>query len=253
MDIPALKKRAAYRAVEEVRSGMIVGLGHGSTAAFAIERLGELIRSGALVNVRGVPCSLAVRLAARKAGIPLTDLNRNPVIDLTIDGADQVDDALDLIKGGGGALLREKMVAQASRREIIILDESKMTPILGMRRAVPVEVVAFGWRSQIRFLEGLGARVTVRRREDGRLFRTDQGNVLLDPDFGPLREPRLLTAALQARAGIVEHGLFLGLASDVFVAGEGGLRHLVRKQEGDNQEDRPPQKGERNGVAHARR
>jgi ribose 5-phosphate isomerase A len=228
-DVSTLKERAALRAVEWVMSGMIVGLGHGSTAAFAVERIAEQIRSGSLKNVRGIPCSREVRRLAKKAGIPLTDLNRNPVIDLTIDGADEVDDALNLIKGGGGALLREKIVAQASRRVVIVVDESKVSRVLGMRWAVPVEAVPFGWRSHVRFLENLGARVALRRRPDGRIFRTDQNNILLDANFGPIDDPPRLAATLQARAGIVGHGLFLQMASDVVVAGASGLRHLVRE------------------------
>ncbi|MHB8908827.1 MAG: ribose-5-phosphate isomerase RpiA [Syntrophales bacterium] len=228
MDVATLKERAARRAVEWVESGMIVGLGHGSTAAFAVERIAELIRSGALENLRAIPCSREVHGVAKRLGIPLTDLNRNPVIDLTIDGADEVDDALNLIKGGGGALLREKIVAQASLREVIVADESKMSPAFGTRCAVPLEVLPFGWRSHIRFLENLGARVTVRRRGDGTIFRTDQNNILLDAHFGPIADPPRLAADLKARAGIIEHGLFLQVATDVVVAGEGGIRHLVR-------------------------
>jgi len=228
-DVSTLKERAACRAVEWVKSGMIVGLGHGTTAAFAVERIAELIRLGSLENVRGIPCSREVYGLAKRLGIPLTDLNRNPVIDLTIDGADEVDGDLNLIKGGGGALLREKIVAQASLREVIVADESKVSPALGTRCAVPVEVVPFGWHSHVRFLENLGARVTVRRRGDGKIFRTAQNNILLDANFGQIDDPSRLAADLKARAGIAEHGLFLQVAHDVIVAGEGGLRHLERK------------------------
>ncbi len=228
-DVSTLKERAACRAVEWVKSGMIVGLGHGSTAAFAVERIAELIRSGVLENVRGIPCSREVAGVAKRLAIPLTDLNRNPVIDLTIDGADEVDGDLNLIKGGGGALLREKIVAQASLREVIVADESKMSPALGTKRAVPLEVLHFGWRSHVRFLENLGARVTLRRKGDGTIFRTDQNNILLDANFGPIGDPPRLAAELKARAGIVEHGLFLQMARDVVVAGESGLRRLTRE------------------------
>jgi ribose 5-phosphate isomerase A len=223
-----LKERAAYRAVEFVQSGMIVGLGHGSTAFFAVKQIAERIRSGALQNIRGVPCSRKVFADARKFGIPLTTLNRNPVIDLTIDGADEVDGHLNLIKGGGGSLLREKIVAQASLCEIIIVDDSKMSKALGTRSAVPVEVVPFGWQSHIFFLEKLGAKVKPRRKGDGKLFKTDQGNVILDADFGPISHPAKLAADLKARAGIVEHGLFILIATDVIVAGKRGVRHIER-------------------------
>ena len=227
-DTSRLKEQAAHRAVEFVQSGMIVGLGHGSTALFAVNRIAELIRSGALQNIRGVPCSRKVFEDARRLGIPITTLNRNSVIDLTIDGADEVDEHLNLIKGGGGALLREKIVAQASLCEIIILDESKMSQVLGTRCAVPIEVAPFGWKAHIFPLEKLGAEVKPRRKSDGKLFKTDQGNIILDANFGPIGDPAKLAADIKARAGVLEHGLFIRIATDVIVAGKGGLRHLER-------------------------
>ena len=228
-DASKLKKRAAHEAVKFVKSGMTVGLGHGSTAFFAVLRLADMIRSGKLKKMCCVPCSGKVQEEARKLGIPLTTLNRNPVIDLTIDGADEADKRLNLIKGGGGALLREKIVAQASLREIIIVDESKMSPMLGTLCAVPIEVAPFGWQAHIPFLEKLGSKVKVRRKIDGSLFKTDQGNIILDANFGPIMNPEQLAASLKGRAGIVEHGLFIGVATDVIVAGKEGLRHLVRE------------------------
>ena len=222
------KQAAADRAVGFVESGMLVGLGAGSTAVLAVRRIGELLREGQLRNVSGFPCSRVIEAEARAAGIPLVpDLQRE--IDLTIDGADEVDPDLNLIKGGGGALLREKIVAEASRREVIVVDESKLSPALGTRWALPVEVVDFGWHSQLRFLESLGARVALRREPDGVPFATDQGNRILDCSFGPIDDPWGLAAQISARAGIVEHGLFLGLASEVIVAGADGIRHLVAK------------------------
>jgi ribose 5-phosphate isomerase A len=176
-----------------------------------------------------VPSSLQIEAEARRLGIPLTTLDEHPVVDLTIDGADEVDPDLNLIKGGGGALLREKIVAQASRREIIVVDESKLSPALGARWAVPVEVVPFGWRSQAAYLESLGAQPILRLNSDGTPFTTDQGNLILDCDFGPISQPAQLAARLSERAGIVEHGLFLGLATDVIVAGVEGVRHLERE------------------------
>jgi ribose 5-phosphate isomerase A len=223
-----LKEQAAHRAVEFVQSGMIVGLGHGSTALYAIKIIAELIRSGSLQNIRGVPCSRKVFKDARKLGIPLTTLNRTSVIDLTIDGADEVDGHLNLIKGGGGALLREKIVAQASLCEIIIVDESKVSPALGTKCAVPIEVVPFGWKTHIFSLEKLGAVVKPRKERSGKLFKTDQGNIILDADFGLISDPAKLAADLKACAGIVEHGLFIGIATDVIIAGKTGLRHLDR-------------------------
>jgi ribose 5-phosphate isomerase A len=227
--VSQLKAKAARRAVELVKSGMTVGLGHGSTALFAVHMIGKRIRANMLHKVRCIPCSREVYEVAKQLEIPLTTLNRNPVIDLTIDGADEVDQHLNLIKGGGGALLREKIVAQASLREVIIVDESKLSTTLGKKCPVPIEVVAFGWRSHLRFLKDLGAEVTVRRSDDGSLFKTDQNNILLDADFGPIGNCSLLASYLDSRAGIVEHGLFLQIAHDVIVAGQGGVRHLVRK------------------------
>jgi ribose 5-phosphate isomerase A len=223
-----LKRQAAERAVEFVEPGMIVGLGHGSTAIFAVRRIAQLLDDGKLRDILGVPCSLQVENDARELGIPLTTLDEHTSIDLTIDGADEVDPDLNVIKGGGGALLREKIVAQASRREIIVVDDSKLSPALGNNWAVPVEVTPFGWRSQAAFLESLGAEAKVRECNNGTSFRTDQGNLILDCDFGPIADPIRLAAEMDARAGIVEHGLFLGLVTDVIVADHQGIRHLIR-------------------------
>jgi ribose 5-phosphate isomerase A len=224
----AFKQAAAEHALTFVQSGMVVGLGTGSTAIFATRRLGVLMQSGALRDVVGFPTSKATADAARAAGIPLLDEECPRAIDVTIDGADEVDPQLNLIKGGGGALLREKIVAEASRREIIVVDESKLSPALGTRWPLPVEVVPFGWRSQARFLEALGARVVVRAGSDGKPFHTDQGNLVLDCAFGPIAKPVDLARRLADRAGIVEHGLFLGLATDLLVAGAAGVEHRTR-------------------------
>jgi ribose 5-phosphate isomerase A len=229
VDINSLKQQAAERAVEHIESGMVVGLGHGSTAALAVRRLIELLRTNKLRDIVCVPCSVEVESEARWMDIPLTTLEEHPEVDLTIDGADEVDPNLDLIKGGGGALLHEKIVAQASRREIIIVDETKLSPVLGMKWPVPVEVIPFGWGSQAQFLESLGAKVNPRRDTGEALFKTDQGNLILDCNFGPIPEPALLAYELERRVGIVEHGMFLGLASEVIVAGQEGIRHLKRE------------------------
>ncbi len=223
-----LKRRAGERAVDFVTSGMVLGLGHGSTAIFALRRIARLLQAGQLRGILGIPTSSQVEEDAHDLGIRLTTLNEHPQIDLTIDGADEVDDTLNLIKGGGGALLREKIVAQASRREIIVVDDSKLSPTLGTQWPVPVEVTPFGRRSQELFLESLGARVTLRCSEDGSPFTTDQGNLILDCDFGPLSAPGEVARRLNERAGIVEHGLFLGLASDVIIGTAEGTRHVER-------------------------
>ncbi|MFI5261486.1 MAG: ribose-5-phosphate isomerase RpiA [Candidatus Limnocylindrales bacterium] len=222
-----LKRLAAERAVEFVTSGMVVGLGGGTTALFAIRRLAALRREGALRDIVGVPCSEHVATVARELGLPLTTLDDHPTVDLTIDGADEVDPALRLIKGGGAALLREKVVAQASTRMVIAVDASKLSDRLGTRHAVPLEVAPFGWRTQLPFLEALGGRATLRVDAVGRPVLTDQGNLLLDCAFGPLDEPEALAARLASRAGIIEHGLFLGLATDLVVAGPSGVEHRV--------------------------
>lgn len=229
-DLLQYKRQAAEQAVAFIESGMVVGLGHGSTAIFAVRRIAEFLKTGQLKAILGIPCSHLVEQEARQLGIPLTTLEEHPIIDVTIDGADEVDPQLDLIKGAGGALLREKIVAQASRREIIVIDESKMIPMLGTHKALPVEVVSFGWRTQVEYLQSLGARVEVRMKGDKNFFKTDQGNLILDCAFGPISRPAALAAQLDARAGIIGHGLFLGLATDVICAGPEGIRHFRRHQ-----------------------
>jgi ribose 5-phosphate isomerase A len=226
--ITELKRQAGTCAAELVEPAMVVGLGHGSTAIHALRRIAERLREGTLHGVVGVPCSRRVEADARALGIPLTTLEEHPIVDLTIDGADEVDPALNVIKGGGGALLREKIVAQATQREIIVVDDGKLSPALGTRWAIPVEVTPFGWSTQVAFLAFLGGEAALRRTEEDRPFLTDQGNYILDARFGPLADPGPLAAQLDARAGIVEHGLFLGLVHDVIVAGKDGLRHLTR-------------------------
>ncbi|MGD0918053.1 MAG: ribose-5-phosphate isomerase RpiA [Thermodesulfobacteriota bacterium] len=223
------KQEAAVRAVEFVQSGMVVGLGTGSTATLAIRHIALLLDDGRLGNIVGFATSRAVWEEARKLGIPMMAEEMPSTIDLTIDGADEVDPDLNLIKGGGGALLREKIVAQASRRMIIVADDSKLSPQLGLRHALPIEVVSFGWRSQFRYLESLGAQVEVRQKADGSPFITDSGNVILDCDFGPIDNPAQLAVTLSTRAGIMEHGLFLRLATDLITASGGGIRHLERR------------------------
>jgi len=224
-----LKQMAAFRAVEQVRSGMVVGLGTGSTAKFAIERIGELISNGYLMDIVGIPSSLQTEALARGAGIPLTTFEEHQNIDLTIDGADEVDPELNLIKGGGGALLREKVLAQASRRNVIIVDASKLSNQLGTLWALPVEVVAFARQAEENFLVRLGATVTLRKDDTDKPYRTDQDNYILDADFGPISDASQLSRSLDARAGIMAHGLFIDLVSDVIVAEADRIRNLDRK------------------------
>jgi ribose 5-phosphate isomerase A len=221
------KQQAGEQAASLVQSGMVVGLGTGSTAIHAIRRIAARVREGDLRDVLAIATSLATETAARALGIPLLTDDIPREIDLTIDGADEVDPALDLIKGGGGALLREKIVAQASRREVIVVDESKVSPKLGTHWPLPVEVFEFGWRSQARFLESLGATVTLRTADTG-LYRTDGGNMILDSRFGPITAPAALASLLDTRAGVAGHGLFIGIAHGLIVAGATGVR-LVRR------------------------
>ncbi|MHB9024219.1 MAG: ribose-5-phosphate isomerase RpiA [Armatimonadota bacterium] len=222
----SLKRQAAQAAMGYIASGMVVGLGHGSTAYEAILLLSGLLRAGALHDVRGVPCSRKVEGIAKSLGIPLTTLEAHPEIDLTIDGADEVSPSLQLIKGGGGALFREKIVAQASRRVYIIVDASKLVPVLGTQTPLPVEVAQFGWRSQAAWLASLGIQNTLRTEPDDTPYRTDGGNYILDCNIGPIENPEGLASVLQARAGIVAHGLFLTPPTAVIVAGAGGVKEL---------------------------
>ena len=228
-DVEELKRQAAEQGAALVESGMVVGLGFGSTAVYAIRHIAARLSEGDLRDILGIPTTRSVEAEASALGIPLTTLEAHPRIDLTLDGADEVDPRLDVIKGGGGALLREKIVAQASRRLVIVVDERKLSSRLGSRAALPVEVLPFGWGSQVAYLESLGAEVTRRSLPDCSPFTTDQGNWILDCRFGPLQDPAALAAGLQARAGILDHGLFLGLATEVIVAGAGGVRRLTRK------------------------
>jgi len=229
LDTRELKRRAAHQAVEMVESGMVVGLGHGSTAAFATQRLAELLSNGQLKEILAIPCSQEVNDLAQSLGIRITSFETHPTIDLTIDGADEVDPQMDLIKGGGGALLREKIVASASTREIIIVDGSKLSPALGTRFALPVEVVPFAAAIEQRFIESLGAQVVLRGAATP--FRTDQQNFILDCSFGPIREPEALASMLDARAGIVAHGLFVRLATDLIVADSSGTYTFTRGED----------------------
>lgn len=222
------KRLAAEKAVERVKSGMVVGLGHGSTASYVLLKLAALLRDGSLQEVIGVPCSRRVEEEARQLAIPLATLDARPSLDLTIDGADEVDPRLNCIKGGGGAFLREKIVAQASKRLIIVVDSSKRSPRLGEKAPLPVEVVPFALIPERRFLEGLGGKTRLRPGPDGKPFVTAQGNFILDWSQAPLDDPHGLARRLEARAGIMAHGLFLDMVDEVIAAGPDGLVVLAR-------------------------
>lgn len=222
------KQRAGYAAVELLTSNMIVGLGTGSTADCFHIALAEALRSGKLANIRGVPTSRRAEVHAMELGIPLSTLAESPSPDVTVDGADEVAPNLDLIKGLGGALLREKIVAQNSKRLIIIADESKTVSLLGTRSPVPVEVATFGHEIQPAFLRTLGCDPVLRRRSDGTPFVTDNGNYIFDCKFKQIDNPAQVELALRARAGVVDSGLFLGIASTALIASGNSVRRIDR-------------------------
>jgi ribose 5-phosphate isomerase A len=225
-DRDALKKEAAIYAVRFIEPGMTVGLGTGSTAIHAVREIARRHAAGELPGIKAFATSSDIARVALEAGIPLIDDGGPPAIDVTIDGADEVDPQLNLIKGGGGALFHEKIVAQATKRQIIVIDEAKLSPRLGTLHALPVEVVPFGGESQRLFLEHLGGHPALRTKADGGPFMTDEGNIIYDCTFGPLENPEELAAELRARTGIVEHGLFLGMTDDLIIGTPDGLRHL---------------------------
>ena len=233
MDMDALKRQAAARALEEVRPGMKLGLGTGSTARHFVDLLGEKVRAG--LNVVGVPTSEATRLQAVQCGIRLTTLDEIDRLDLTVDGADEVDPALDLIKGGGGALLREKIVAAASDRMVVIADDSKWVETLG-RFPLPVEVIPFGLGATRHAIEGafaqagVSGQMEVRSGEDGHVFVTDGGHWIIDAHLGRIGDPPGLASLLNAIPGVVEHGLFIGLAGKLILAGTSGIRVVERRR-----------------------
>ena len=213
------EKEAVGRAAAElVRDGDVVGLGTGSTAYFAVIALGERVKAG--LKIIGIPTSVQTADLARQLGIPLTTLDERPQIDITIDGADEVDPKLNLIKGGGGALLREKVVASASKKMVVVADSSKVVPVLG-KFPLPVEVISFARTVVENKIVALGASPKLRAKADGSPFITDNGNQILDCSFGKIADPSALSLALSNVPGIVEHGLFIGLAT-IALVGRGG-------------------------------
>lgn len=228
-----LKEAAALAALELVRDGMTLGLGTGSTAAKFVDGLGAKVAAG--LDVLCVPTSEATRLQAAGLRIRLTSLDDTPHLDLTVDGADEIDDQLRLIKGGGGALLREKIVATASDRMVVVADESKLVKTLG-RFPLPVEIVRFGAAATQRLVEGMAREagcegaITLRQTKDGGPFVTDEGHLILDCAFGRIPEPEVLAFALSRVPGVVEHGLFLGVADLAIVASPNGVKLLERPQ-----------------------
>jgi ribose 5-phosphate isomerase A len=224
-----LKRKAAERSVELIEDGMLLGLGTGSTARHVLEVIAQRRRNGELSNIRGVPTSRATQEHAASLGIPLTTLDEHPHLDLAIDGADEVDPDLNLIKGLGGALLWEKMVASAAERLVIVVDDSKIVERLGDRAPVPVEVVTFAWTTHLGFIEDLGGRPQLRKQGSGEPFVTDGGHYIIDCAFDDgLSDPWRFEMELQQRPGVVESGLFLDMAESVIVAAKAGINVLAR-------------------------
>lgn len=232
MSMDDLKRQAAARAVEQVQDGMKLGLGTGSTAKHFVELLGERVRAG--LKVIGVPTSEATRADAERCAVPLTTLDQVDRLDLTVDGADEIDANLELIKGGGGALLREKIVAAASDRMIVIADDTKWVKTLG-RFPLPIEVIPFGLGATRRAIEtvfaenGVSGQMDIRKAKDGHAFVTDGGHWIVDAHLGAIPDSPRLAAALNSIPGVVEHGLFIGLARTAVLAGPQGIRVIERR------------------------
>lgn len=223
------KKRAALEAVKHVKNGNIVGLGSGSTAAYAIEQLGEKIRQEK-IQILGVPTSYQALMLAIRCGVTITTLDEHPQLDLAIDGADQVDSELNLIKGMGGALTREKIVASAAKQFIVVADETKLANKLGTNQAVPVEVLPFALSPFIMKMREMGGKPVVREGESkvGPMV-TDNGNFIVDVDFGPIAAPEELDSRLKLVPGVVETGLFVKMANIIYVGTQKAVRKLERK------------------------
>jgi len=226
MNVDELKKRAAAAALEYVEPGMTLGLGTGSTARWAVILLGEKLKKGELSGIKAVPTSTQTEELAREWGIELVELGPEGV-DLAIDGADEIDPNLTLIKGRGGALLREKIVEAAADRFIVIADVSKKVDLLGTRAPLPLEVARFGWRRTLALVEGLGAEAAL-RVNDGEPVISDNGNYLIDAGFGPIGDPAGLEAALKALPGVFEVGIFHQLADLAIIAGPDGVEEVAR-------------------------
>ncbi|MCF8305785.1 MAG: ribose-5-phosphate isomerase RpiA [Ignavibacteriales bacterium] len=226
MSADKYKKEAAMTALEFVKSGMVLGLGTGSTTKYLIEGLGKRLSSGEISGIKGIPTSSGTKEIAEKAGIPLTDFLSVSSIDLAIDGADESDHALNLIKGGGGALLYEKIVAGAAKNFIIIADESKYSKTLGEKWPVPLEVIRLAYPLVLDFIDKLGGKGILRCDDRGNPFSTDEGNYIIDANFGEIKDPARLEGALRSKPGIVETGLFIGMAKKLIISGPSGTKIL---------------------------
>jgi len=220
-----MKKLAGEKAVEFVEDGMILGLGTGSTVEYTLRKLGELVKGG--LDIKGIPTSMHTTHIAKECGIPLTTLEDHPVIDLTIDGADEVDSELNLIKGGGGALTREKIIAFHSEKEIIVIDDSKVVKALGIDFPLPVEVIKYGWTSTKNSLEKFGCMPTLREIVN-EPYLTDNHHYIIDCEFSHISNPEELEIAINNLPGVVENGLFVGLVDEVIVGSKQGIMTLEK-------------------------
>lgn len=225
VEVDAEKQLAAARSLEYIEDGMTVGLGSGSTARYFVKCLGQRVRNG--MNVRGVPTSKKTGELAREVGIPLIDFSTIRELDVTVDGADEVDPNLNLIKGGGGALLREKIVASATKRLIIVCDSRKPVPMLG-EFPLPIEVVSFGWQLVAARIESLGYQTKIRVESAGKPFLTSENNFILDCHFKQIPDPAELASELDRMTGVVEHGLFVGL-TDLVIVGKGDRTEIMTR------------------------
>jgi ribose 5-phosphate isomerase A len=224
VDLDQLKKAAALKAIEFIRDGMVVGLGTGSTAKHMIMALGDKVRAG--MKLRGVPTSQETAALARQAGIPLLDAENRWEINVAIDGADQVDPHFNLIKGGGGALLKEKIVAASSKQFIVMVDHTKQVPVLGGSFPLPIEVISFGWGSTAREIEALTKSRVVLRERNGVPFKTEAGNLIVDVHIDRISQPGELETALNLIPGVVETGLFVGRTNVLIVGSPQGVQTL---------------------------
>jgi ribose 5-phosphate isomerase A len=222
-----LKQVAGEKAAEYVKDGMVVGLGTGSTTYYAIKKIGSMVNDG--LEIIGIPTSIQTEDIASESGIKLSDLQEHPKVDLTIDGADEVDPNLNLIKGMGGALLREKIVARASKKEVIVVDDSKLVDVLGSKSPLPVEVTQLAWKNCQVMLERLGSKAELRKK-NGETFISDNKNYIIDCDFQSIQNPWELEKTINNLPGVLENGLFLGLTDLVIVSAESGIKLLGEGQ-----------------------
>lgn len=227
MEREELKKLAGEKALDHIKDGMIVGLGTGSTIEYTLRKLGKLVKDG--LKIQGIPTSIRTKRIAKEENIPLTTIDENPVIDVTIDGADEVDSNLNLIKGGGGALTREKIIAHNSKKVVIVIDDSKVVKALGIDFPLPVEVTKFGWTSTKKALEEFGCEVKLREIMKDEPYITDNSNYILDCEFEKIDDPPQMEIDINNIPGVVENGLFIGLVDEVIVGGKQGISTLDKE------------------------